>query len=73
VPPHEEPGGSHAEDPAAPFGREALSGQLSDDRVLGFWAHPLLEQLRGLGDQGQLGLQFLDPLSGHSQLAAFDG
>jgi hypothetical protein len=44
-----------------------------DDRVLGFWAHPLLEQLRGLFDQGQLGLQFLDASSGRSQLAALAG
>jgi hypothetical protein len=37
--------------PAASLGREALPGQLSDDRVLGIRAHPLLEQLRGLFDQ----------------------
>jgi hypothetical protein len=42
------PQGGHAQDAAAPLGREALPGQLSDDRVLGFWAHPLLKQLRGL-------------------------
>jgi hypothetical protein len=40
APPHEEPGGGHAQDPAAPLGREALSGQLSDDRVLGFGRTP---------------------------------
>jgi hypothetical protein len=44
-----------------------------DDRVGGFWAHPLLKQRRGLGDQGQFGLQFLDPLSGRSQLPLLAG
>jgi hypothetical protein len=70
APPHEEPRGRHAQDAAALLGREALSGQLSDDRVGGFWAHPLLEQRRGLLDQGQLSLQFPDPSPGRSQLTA---
>src|SRR5215216_5178206 len=48
-------------------------GQLSDDRVLGFWAHPLLKQLRGLLDQGQFGLQLLDALSGRRQLTSLAG
>jgi hypothetical protein len=71
--PHEEPGGGHAEDAAALLDREASPGQLSDDRVFGFWAHPLLEQLRGLLDQGEFGLQLLDALSGRRQLPLFAG
>jgi len=33
----------------------------------------IIEQLRGLGDQGQFGLQLLDPAPGHRQLAALAG
>jgi hypothetical protein len=44
-----------------------------DDRVGGFWAHLLLEQLRGLGDQGQFGLQLLAALSGRRQLTLLAG
>jgi hypothetical protein len=44
-----------------------------DDRVGGFWAHPLLKQLRGLLDQGQFGLQLPDPMLGRSQLTLLAG
>src|SRR5215217_1759303 len=40
APPHEEPGGGRVEDATALLGREALAGQLSDDRVLGFGRTP---------------------------------
>jgi hypothetical protein len=73
APPHEEPRGSHPKNPAASLGGKALPGHLSDDRVLVFWAHPLLKQRRSLLDQGQFGLQLLDPAPGRSQLTSLDG